>query len=202
MPLFKTDSFKKPDKPLPLTNVECPQPVLGQGAVFVDQGYDIADGSDTDQIESSGHDTFRQSCLRRDCLRHFKSNAYSGQILKRIWTSRLYGIDHRTAGYPFSHSVMIRDQQLQSDALRILSLFTGNASAVDGNDQIRSVFFDLLQGSAVQAVPFVESRRYVVSQIFRQIGQDFQHQRRRCDAVGIVVAVDTDLFPPVNGGQY
>src|SRR6185312_313328 len=83
--------------------------------------------------------------------------------------------------------------------LRLLDLRDSGDSAVDGQDEAATVVGEPGERLAADAVALVETTRQVPRDIGTELAQQQDSQRRRCDPVDVVVAVDADPASRVHG---
>jgi hypothetical protein len=107
--------------------------------------------------------------------------------------------DDRALRKLVARPVVIGDDDLEACLLRRPDFLDGGDPAVDGEDEAHALAGETRQRLAAHAVALLEPARQVVGDVGAELAQDEHRQRRRANAVGVVVAVDADPRPGRNG---
>ncbi len=95
--------------------------------------------------------------------------------------------------------MMIADDQIESDSLRVIGFGQGSDSTIHRHCQFHTLRLQFVERVGVESVAFVESVGDVFTHVGVQRREHLHHQRRRRHAVGVVVAVDGNRFTFGNG---
>ena len=92
--------------------------------------------------------------------------------------------------------VVIGDDELEPDLARVLRLMDRRHSAVDGHDRLDPLAAQRVERLAVQSVALCDPVRHIGAhrRVRRDRPQHVPEDRRRHDAVDVVVAVDRDAL--------
>jgi hypothetical protein len=97
--------------------------------------------------------------------------------------------------------MMIGYDKIYTDAFSVFHFFIGNAAAVHGQDQIRALLLDQLNGFLVQAIAFIKTGRDVIGQVVRKMRQDLKEKADGRHSVCVIIAIDADPSVVFDGRQ-
>src|SRR5262249_21046303 len=103
--------------------------------------------------------------------------------------------DDRAVGQLVSRPVVVADDDLEPEPLRLGDLLDGRDPAVDGQDEAATLVGEARQRLAREPVALLESTRQMPVDVGSEIAERRYRERRRADAVDVVVAVDADPLP-------
>ena len=141
----------------------------------------------------------------QQALGQLEGHSHAGQILERVGTARLLGIDDGHGGRQrLADRVMVGDDQVQARP-GLLDLVDRADAAVDGDDDAHARGVEAPQGVEVQAIALVHAVGDVGLHLRAQGRQGLDQQGRGGHAVGVKVAVDGDRLAlggwPAAGGS-
>ena len=87
---------------------------------------------------------------------------------------------------------MVGHDHLEPERLRLRDLLDGGDPAVDGQDEADSLFHEPTERLARDAVALFEAAREMPDDVRAELAEEEHGERRRADAVDVVVAMDAD----------
>ena len=170
--------------------------ILHQSSVFIHKRHNISDSSYGHQVQYFRKDGLRETRLLLKGLSQFESHSAAAKLLKRIFASRLLGIDQKAFSHGIRDGMMIGDQYLHAKFFGISDFIFGHASAVYGHYQIKAFIVDESYCFRVKSIAFAEPGRNIVIQVLRsvlhEVTQYAHHEGGGSDAVSIIVTVYHD----------
>ena len=179
-----------------------------ENAVLVDERHDVGDRADRGQADRRheevphglGH-AFGLAGPLANGPGQLESHARTAQSAERIARARQARMDDRRSGRQFrAKFVMIGDDQLQADFARRESRLDASDAAIDADHQRCSALGQRPQRVAREPVAFFQPIGHVVRCVRSNQLEAREENRRRGHAVGIVVAIDDNLPPGLDGG--
>jgi hypothetical protein len=171
-------------------------------AVLVDERHDVGDGGESDDVEVTLQERMVGTEKR---LRQLPDDA--GATEAREGIVALQRRDDWTGGERLGRAVVIGDNHLEPERARVLDLGDGRDPAVDREHEVEPLLGEPRQRLAVQAVALLEPRGKMPGDVglalslCAELAQQQHGERRRADAVGVVVAVHADARAGVDGGD-
>src|SRR5258705_7771661 len=86
--------------------------------------------------------------------------------------------------------VMVADNEVQADGLRVKRFVRGTDATIHGDDKFYSVRFERVQRLYIEAISFIEAIRDVAAHISSQCLKGMDEQRCSSDSIHIVIAID------------
>jgi len=108
--------------------------------------------------------------------------------------------DDRAVRKRLPGAVVVGDHDVEPEGARLGDLLHGGDSAVHGQHEADTVAGETREGVARDAVALLEAAREVPVGLGAQLAQDEDGERRRADAVDVIVAVDADALAALDGG--
>ena len=162
-----------------------PQARRGQRAVLVDERDDVRDRRERDEVEVLG-----QRLRPEQCLAEPEHDAGAAQLGERIL--RRAGYDERAVRQPLARPVVVGDDDLEPERLRLGDLVDGGDPAIDGEDETALLARQPRERLQRDAVALLEAARQVPLDLGAELAEDEHGERGRADPVGVVVPVDAD----------
>ncbi len=114
--------------------------------------------------------------------------------------SARFGLTQATAGGQRAvRRVVVGDDHVYAVLAGPLRLGVGADARVHGNDEAAALLGELVHGAKAQPVPLAGPGRDVRLHARAQRRQRLAHERRRRNAIHVVVAADDDEFAPADG---
>ncbi len=178
--------------------------MFDQKAVFPQQGNQIGNRAQAGQIQVvlPGRPARRRS-FPEQCLDQLQGHPCSGQFFKRVRAIRPLRVDDGQRGrQPGRHLVVIGDDEIGAPVVFCPGDHLGPADpAIDGDDQGKALRVRPFHRLQMQAVPFVQPVGDVKIHCCPQLGEGLNQQHRAGNAVRIVIPVNQNFFPALNGQQ-
>ena len=177
------------DEPRALRLCHGTQAVRDDHAVFAHQRHDVRDGRQRRQLPQ-GFD----GLLAAQRLYQLERDARAAQPPERVIAHQR--IEHGLAvGQPRTELMVVGDDHAHAQLARVRDLVRTGDAAVHGDQQLR-VRSDFVDGRHVEAVALAVPVRNVKPGLRALLAQVRQQDRRRRDAVHVVIAEDDDLVTP------
>ncbi len=132
--------------------------------------------------------------LAEERLRELRDNTGTAEIGKRVLGGTRghdRAIRQRLAG-----PMVIGDDHVHAETLRLLDLGDSRDSAVDGENELHALLGELGDCRGRNPVTLLEPAREMPDDVGTELTERQRRERRRADAVDVVVAMDTDPLPP------
>ena len=100
--------------------------------------------------------------------------------------------DDRAVGQRRARPVVVGHDHLEPEGLRLRDLVDGGDPAVDRQHEPDALVGEPAEGVARDAVALLEAARKMPDDVRAELAQEQHRERRRADAVDVVVAVDAD----------
>ena len=175
---------------------EAAQAEQRERAVLVDERHDVGDRGERDDVEVPLQERMVGTEER---LRQLPDDAGAAEAGEGIVA--LQRRDDWAGGERLGRAVVIGDDHLEPERARVLDLGDGRDAAVDRQDEVEALLGEPRQRLAVQAVPLLEPRGKMPRDVGVQLAQQQDGERRRADAVGVVVAVHADARTCLDRGD-
>ncbi len=164
-------------------------------AVLVNQRNDVGDRGQRDEVETALDCRVVGTEKRRAELVDDARPAELGEGICRRARR-----DDRAVRQHLSRSMVVRDDDVEPALPGLGDLLDGRDPAVDGEDEADAVVREARQRLPRDAVAFLEPARQVPHDVGAELPEKEDGQRRRADAVDVVVAVYADPNPLRDGG--
>ena len=193
---FESAEFDDGGEPFVGFPVEPDKAVVGQNAVLADDGHDVRGDADGDQVEQGFDGLEGELFVLAECLDEFKADAASGEVFTGVGAVLAFGVEHGDGvGNGVAGQVMVANDEIDSFALGIGHPGTGFDSAVEGDDELRSVVGGVVDPLFRNPVPFGVAVGNVEKEVVHPPREEVVDQRHCGDTVHVVIAVDHDAFP-------
>ena len=127
-------------------------------------------------------------------MRQLEGDADAREVPARIRAQ--LGRDHRAGGELALELVVVGDDDVHAERLRLRHLCPGVDAAVDGDEQLDAGAGELVDRRGRDPVALAEPVGQAPADVRAELGEHAHQQEGRGDAVGIVVAVDGDGLSP------
>ena len=164
-------------------------------AVLVNQRNDVGDRGQRDEVETALDCRMVGTEKRRAELVDDARPAELGEGICRRARR-----DDRAVRQHLSRSMVVRDDDLEPALAGLGDLLDGRDPAVDGEDEADAVVREARQRLPRDAVALLEPARQVPHDVGAELPEKEDGQRRRADAVDVVVAVHADPNALRDGG--
>ena len=163
------------------------RPARDEPAVLVEKRDDVRHRGERDEVEPA------VEVCRAERLRELVDDAGSAELGKRIVgrTRR----DDGAVGKRLARTVVVGDDDVEPQLLGVRDLLDRRDPAIDREDQPGFLAGEARQRLAGQAVALFEAARKMPVDLGAELAQHGDGQRRRADAVDVVVAVHADRLP-------
>ena len=186
------DAHQRPQPGL-LGARERPQAGARERAVLVDERHDIGDRRERDEILVPRD---RRMVGSEERLRELDDDAGAAEVGKRV-VGGPRG-DDRAVRQRVAGTVMVGDDHVDAEPPGLFHLGDGGDAAVDGEDQLHALLGQARDRRRRDAVALLEPARQVPADVGADLPQRQHGERRRADAVDVVVAVDADPLVPLD----
>ena len=172
------------------------QPGTHERAVLVAQLDDVGDRREGDEVEHAqelDRRLGRAEPARPERLSELEDHAGAAQLGERV--QLLVGparADERHVRQLGARAVVVADDDGDAARLRVGDRLVGREAAVDAQDQRRTLVGEQVDGLDGDAVALDEAARQVPADLGAELAQRLDGERRRADAVDVVVAVHHD----------
>ena len=175
---------------------EAAQAEQRERAVLVDERHDVRDRGQRDDVEVALQERMVGAEQR---LGELPDDAGAAEAREGIVA--LQRRDDGTGGERLGGAMVIGDDDLEPERARVLDLGNRGDPAVDRQDEVEALLGEPRQRLAVQAVPLLEPRGEMPGDVGVKLAQQQHGERRRADAVGVVVAVHADARTGLDRGD-
>ena len=131
-------------------------------------------------------------------LAELVDDARSAKLRKGI--GRRARRDHGAVRQRVTGPVMVGDDDLEAERLRLGDLLDGGDPAVDREHEPDAVGCELREGDTRHAVALLEPARQVPRDVGAELAEDEHGESGGADAVDVVVAVHADALPRLDRG--
>ena len=192
---FESGELDHRHKALTRIAVELLESVMGKNSVLSHNRHKVRRYADHQKVHQRNQSLERDAISLRICLDKFEANPAARKVVERIEAVFPLRIEdsYRLRKFVF-RKMVVAYYHIYPSLASILDLFVCLDAAVKGNDEVESVFRGPVYAFIRHAIAFIVSFRNIEIQIAGQSAEERIHQRNRCRAIHIVVAIDKDLF--------
>jgi hypothetical protein len=175
------------------------QPSPHQSTVLVEQRHHVGHGGQRHQVEVLVELVAFASAARVQRLCQLQHHAGAAQLRERV--VRRPRADQQAVGQLLGRAMVVGHDHVHAELSGSRHLRGCRDAAVDRDDQLHALAGQPLQCLGADAVALLEAAGQVPADLGAQRPQHQNGQRRRADAVGVVVAVHADPLARLHGGQ-
>ncbi len=184
--------------------IEAEKSVMDEDAVFAAKGNDVGDGGDGgelhERIEHFALALGRHRGGEKESFGELEGNTCTAEVLIGVRAAGLIGIDDSDGGRDFGFGeVMVRDDDVDAEGAGMLDDGTGADSGIDTDDEGDAAGLGFGDDFGAHAVAFAEAVGHVEFALAAGDLDGFGEEDDRHGAVDVVVAVEEDLFPILDG---
>jgi hypothetical protein len=170
------------------------QPSRREGAILVQEGHDVCDRRERDEIEVSSD---RGVVGTEQHFAELVHDASATELRKRVLGRP--GGDDRAVRQCRAGPVVVCDDDVEPTQFRLGDLLDRCDAAVDREDEPVPVVGEAPERVARDAVALLEPARKMAADVGAELAQEQRRERGRADSVDVVVAVHADSLAFLDG---